>query len=86
MEEEGFLLHLPPRNSRLTGMLLLRGFGEKWSQFLTLLSMEKPRFQRARLIECEFNTSIPTQTLLDAVSRNIRTLHLIGFGRRECCS
>ena len=85
VEEDGFLLHPPPRRSRLTGTLYLRGFGGKWSHFFTLLSAEQLGFRKTRLIACDFDTSAPTQSLLGAVSQNTSILHLVGFGRRESC-
>lgn len=82
-DEDEVLVH-PPRGSLgLTGTLHLRGFGERWQQFFALLSAQPLRFQKTRLIGCGFSTSIPTQSLLGAVSRSTRILHLVGFGNRE---
>ena len=65
-----------------TGILHLCGFGEKWSEFFTLLSARRLRFQKIRLVGCESNTSTPTQALLEAASQNTSALHLAGPGRR----
>ena len=75
--------HQFPGRLGFTGTLLLHGFGEIWSRFFALLSAQPFRFHRMRLIRCEFDTSIPTQSLLGALSRTTRTLHLIGSGHRE---
>lgn len=82
-EEDGFYPHPPPRRTRLAGTLFLRGFGERWPHFFTLLSAEQLEFRKTRLIGCEFDTSVPTQSFLDAISQNTRILHLVAFGRRE---
>lgn len=82
-DEDGFLsLCFPPQKARLTGELLLRGFGRKWSSFFTLLSAEKLGFQKTRLVGCEFDALAPTQTLLDTISSSARTLHLVGPNNR----
>ena len=65
-----------------TGILHLCGFGEKWSEFFTLLSARRLRFQKIRLIGCESSTSTPTQALLEAASQSTSALHLAGPGRR----
>ena len=72
----------PQEESGFTGVLHLHGFGEKWPEFFVLLSARRLRFQKLRLQRCEFNTSVPTQSLLQAVSRSACTLHLEGGGRR----
>lgn len=83
VEENAALVGPPPGSLGFTGTLHLRGFGERWPQFFDLLSARPLRFQKTRLMECEFSTPIPTQSLLDAVSGSTRTLHLVGFGNRE---
>lgn len=82
-DETEVLVPPPPGELRFTGTLQLRGFGEMWPQFFALLSAQSLRFQKIRLIGCEFSTSAPTQLLLGAVSHSTRTLHLVGFGNRE---
>ena len=82
-EEDVALVYPPPGRLGFTGTLHLRGFGERWPQFFTLLSTRSLRFQKTRLMDCESSTSIPTQSLLDAVSGSTRTLHLVGFGNRK---
>jgi hypothetical protein len=82
-DESEVLARPSPGGLRFTGTLHLRGFGERWPQFFALLSAQSLRFQRTRLIGCEFSTSTPTQLLLGAVSHSTRTLHLVGFGNRE---
>ena len=82
-EEDGLLLHQPLRRLGFTGTLYLRGFGERWSHFFALLSTERLRFWKTRLVGCEFCTSVPTQSFLGAISQNTRILHLVGSGYRE---
>ena len=82
-EEDGFAVHPSPRGVRSTGMLYLRGFRERWPRFFMLLSAVQLGFQKTRLIECEFDDSVPTQSFLSAISQNTRVLHLVGFGHRE---
>lgn len=81
VEEGGLRLHPPPRRSRFTGLLYLRGFGERWPHFFALLSAEELGFGKTRLIGCQLNTSAPTQSFLDAISRTTRILHLVAFGQ-----
>jgi len=83
--EEEFPPHLFLRRPGFTGTLYLRGFGERWSHFFTLLSAERLGFWKTRLIGCEFDTPVPTQSFLGAISQNTRALHLVGFGYRESC-
>jgi len=81
--EENLTLHPPPKEEiEFTGILHLRGFGEKWAKFFTLLSTRRLRFQKVRLTWCEFNTSVPMQALLEAVSQGTSALHLAGSGKR----
>lgn len=82
--DENVNLH-PPLQGEIesTGILQLRGFEEKWSEFFTLLSAHRLRFQKIRLIGCEFSTSVPAQALLEAASQSASTLHLVGFEKRR---
>ena len=73
---------IPQEESGFTGILSLIGFREKWPEFFALLSAHRLRFQKLRLQGCEFDTSVPTQSLLQAVSQNVSSLHLDGDGRR----
>lgn len=81
--DEHTTFHPPLREEiRFTGALYLCGFGEKWSEFFTLLSARRLRFEKIRLIACELNTSVPAQALLEAVSQSTSTIHLAGIGKR----
>lgn len=75
----------PPllEGSGLTGTLYLRGLGRKWHEFFTLLSARRLAFHEIRLQACEFNSLVPTQSLLEAVSQSARTLRLSECGKRE---
>lgn len=84
-EEGGFHLHPPPRRARSVGTLYLRGFGERWAHFFTLLSAEELGFRKTRLVDCQLNTPAPIQSFLDAISRTTHILHLVVFGDRESC-
>ena len=77
-------LHTPLQSEYgLNGILHLHGFGERWSEFFTLLSAYRLGFRRIRILGCEFKTSAPTQSLFAAVSQSVDALHLDGPGKRR---
>ena len=83
IEERDDLPPPPPEGVRFTGMLHLRGFMGRWPKFFELLSAQSIKFQKTRLIGCDFQNPIPVQSLLVATSNHVRTLHLAAAGSRE---
>jgi hypothetical protein len=72
----------PPGSVGFTGVLHLRGFVGRWPEFFELLSTQPIRFQKTRLIGCDFQSSIPAQSLLVATSHCVRTIQLVAVGNR----
>jgi len=72
----------PPENVGFTGTLHLRGFLGPWVRFFEFLSAQSLKFQRASLVDCNFHSSSPVQSLLMATSHYVRTLHLAAVGNR----
>lgn len=84
VSDENLTLHPHlEEETEFTGILHLRGFEEKWSEFFALLSTCRLRFQKIRLMGCKFNTSTQLQALLESVSQTASAVQLVGVWKRR---